>query len=98
MNPSQKIHELQSQIEQQKNSIRNCRHEYNSPVYDPEPHHVSKINYTAGYEKHGVDMYPIMYSDTEYKHRWSRECIKCGHKDYTYESEPVNTQTKPKFK
>jgi len=95
MNATQKIDKLKSDIILLEREISNCHHEFYKPKYEPETIKVQDTN--AGYEHHGVDMWPKLSFHDETKSRWSRECSKCGKVEYTYKQEPVITHHEPKF-
>lgn len=95
MKKQDKIKQLQEEIFHIENEIKNCRHEFKDPIYDPEE--ISVQDDRAGYEERGVDRWPIYSSHKETKSRWSRECEHCGHKEYTYKKSPVIKEYKPDF-
>ncbi len=87
---------LRKEIAASETRMRNCRHEFNEPIFDPEK--VSVQDDRQGYEVHGVDRWPVLSFHEESKRRWSRECKDCGFKEYTYEQEAEISSYKPKFK
>jgi hypothetical protein len=87
MNHQQRINQIKEEISHLEEKIKNCRHEFNDAIYDPEEINVQDD--WAGYEEHGVDRFPKLSFHKEMKSRWSRECKHCGHKDYTYEQKPI---------
>jgi len=95
MNNEEKIKKLQAEIESLKRSQFNCSHTWDDVKYDPEE--VTVQDTGAGYEIHGSDMWPILSFHKECKNRWSRECIKCGFKQYTNKIEVVSVKSEPKF-
>jgi len=95
MNSSNRISDLRKQIEAEESKIKSCVHVFKDPVFDPETIKVQDDR--AGYETHGVDRWPVPSYHDETKNRWSRECNKCGLKQYTYTQEPVVSAYKPKF-
>jgi TolA-binding protein len=98
MNSQDKMNDLQSQINQLKISIKNCKHDWSEAKYDGEIEKVQDDR--MGYEGHGADRWPVYSFHDEEKARWSRKCKICGHKEYTYKQETViiKSETKPKFK
>lgn len=95
MNSSSKILELKRQIDLEERNIKNCSHDFKEAIYEPETVRVQDDR--GGYEGHGADRWPVPSYHNETKDRWSRECSKCGFKQYTYKQEPVVTAYKPKF-
>ena len=95
MNAKQKIEQLKKEVSQLEKQIANCHHEYAKAIYDPE-----QVRESYGYKivGQGSDVWsePEGYRDVT-KERWSRECIHCGKKQYTYDQEPIVTGYKPKF-
>lgn len=96
MNEAQQIADLERQIKDAKSRMDSCKHEWQESKFDPESHMVSDNR--KGYEHHGSDMWPVPSYHEEFRNRWSRECSKCGKKEYTYENETVSVITKPKFR
>ncbi len=90
-----RIEELRKQIELEESKIRNCNHSFNEPIYDPE---TVKEGYGSVQDGKGSDPHwgYAGYRDVQ-KDRWSRKCLVCGFKQYTYNQEPVITKYKPKF-
>jgi hypothetical protein len=95
MNAENEIKRLQNKIELLKLQQYNCNHTWNDAKYDAEE--VIVQDDRGGYETHGVHRYPVPSFHKETKDRWSRECSKCGLKQYTYENEAVITKREPKF-
>ena len=95
MNTENKIKQLQNEIESLKRQQSNCNHIWNDAKYDAEE--VSVQDDRGGYETHGVDRWAVPSFHKETKDRWSRECSKCGLKQYTYQNEAVVTKREPKF-
>lgn len=95
MNEREKQEQLLRELEVSKNRVRNCKHIWKDAIYDPETIKVQDDR--GGYEQHGVDRWPVPSFHDEIKKRWSRECKECGHKEYTYNQEPVIKEYKPKF-
>ena len=96
MKNEQKLQEeLLQKIKESKERMNRCIHVFEDSKYDPEDIMVQDDR--AGYEEHGVDRWPIMSFHKETKNRWSRECIHCGKKEYTYEQEVVEVKRTPKF-
>lgn len=94
-NTEDRIKKLKGEIESLKREQSNCNHIWNESKYDPEK--ISVQDDRKGYETHGSDRWPIPSFHTENKDRWSRECSKCGIKEYTYKNEAVVTKRNPKF-
>lgn len=92
---SDKIRELQRQIEAENRRISNCRHSwgeaYNNPETTREPY--GSVMITQGsdcwYEPQG-------YEDVT-KPRWTRKCSECGKEEHTYKQKPVIESYKPDF-
>jgi hypothetical protein len=95
MNAREKIKQLQEAIKVQEEIIKNCKHKFDDPIYDPEE--ISVPDDHKGYECHGVDRWPIPSYQKETKDRWSRECTICGHKEYTYSQKPIISGYRPDF-
>ena len=95
-NLTTEIEKRKKEIENLEQQIRNCSHEeYNEAIYDSEEKIV--MDDRAGYEVHGSDRWPKFSSHKETVPRWSRQCKKCGYKEYTYKQEAVIKEYKPKF-
>ena len=90
-----KIRDLQRQIEREQELIKNCGHSFDEPFYNPEK--TKEPIYEMRWQ--GVDHYHeiVGYRDKSTS-RWTRKCSKCGYEQHTYETEPVITSHKPKFK
>ncbi len=90
-----RIKELQKQIKLEEDKIRNCKHNFNDPIYDPET-----ISEGYGFVQDGAGSDPHWgysgYRDIQ-KDRWSRKCKICEYKQFTYKQEPVISSYKPKF-
>jgi len=86
MNPTDKIKQLQSEIEKEKRIIKDCKHTWGDTKYDPytvqEPHF-------DHYEPHGSDPEPIFNYYPKDMPRWSRTCKECGHTEYTEKQGPI---------
>ena len=87
MKPQEEINQLTKRIEELIKTIKNCNHDFATPIYDPEEKRVQDDH--LGFEQHGVDRWLIPSFHTEKIPRWSRECTICGCKEYTYETSPV---------
>lgn len=92
MNPSDEIESLKSRIEELLNQQDRCQHDWGSSKSDPEKYREAHYSHLEG---HGSDPYPVYTYTTAYKPRWSRECLKCGKKQYTYEQRA--TASEPYF-
>lgn len=96
MNYKEDIEKLKRELEEkerlQSNMERNCVHEWKETKYDPEEYQQPVYSHMEG---HGSDPYPVYNYHPAKKDRWSRECAKCGKKEYTYEQAPVKYA--PKF-
>jgi len=84
-----------AQIELSK--LLSCIHQWGEAVIDPE------ISYTEirnpGIEEMGTTLTapkPVIVTKFETKQRWSRTCLRCGEKEYTYEIRAVKFE--PLFK
>lgn len=90
-----KIRELQKQIQNEESKIRNCKHNFGQPYYDPET-----VKEPYGYRTvgQGSDVWsePMGYRDVK-KDRWTRKCSSCGFEQHTNKQEPVIKEFKPKF-
>lgn len=93
---NEKIKELQSQIERERQKVKDCNHEYGKPYFNPE-----KTREPYGYKLvgKGSDVWgePEGYRDVE-KPRWTRKCSKCGHEQHTYNEKPIVSGHEPDFK
>lgn len=96
MKPQEEINQLTKRIEELRNSIKNCNHDFSDPIYDLETKMVQDDR--MGYEQHGVHRYLIPSFHEEKTPRWSRECKICGHKEYTYKTAPIVSSYEPVFK
>jgi hypothetical protein len=95
MNSSDRIKQLQLEIEKERSNIKNCTHSFGTPYYDPE---TVKEPYGSLQIGRGSDPYwgPEGYRDVK-KDRWTRKCITCGYEQHTNVLEPVIIEHKPKF-
>lgn len=84
--------ELSEKERQQKTLERDCNHKWGDTQYDPEEYMEPAFSH---FEGHGSDPVPRYNYYPAKKDRWSRECKKCGKKEYTYEKAP--TKYEPKF-
>lgn len=95
MNSTETITALQKQIEAERAKINRCQHSYADAQYDPD-----YKNVLTGYEtrRQGVDTWQ---EATGYRQeqvdRWSKACVKCGHKIYTHKTEAIIAEYRPKF-
>ena len=91
------LERLYERIEEIKKIQQNCDHEWNDPIYNPEKKEITKIEY----QYLGSDSFPKEVGTGEYEEvpRWSRTCIKCEKKEFTYEQERIIVESKnvPKF-
>jgi len=81
---SDKIRELQRQIDNERNRMSRCHHDFGEPFDNPE-----KTRVVSGYEtiRQGVDSWqqPSSWRD-KYIQRWTRTCKKCGYEQHTKKS------------
>lgn len=81
---TERIMELQNEIEKCKRIIKDCKHSWNKTIYNPE---ITK-------EPHDSDPEPIYHWNA----RWSRTCVLCGQTEYTKEQGPIEpVKIGPKF-
>lgn len=95
MKDRERLEELKKEISKYEKSIRDCKHSFNKPIYDPESvmEGYGSVQDGGGSDPHwGFEGYKEVTKD-----RWSRECEICGEKQYTYKREPVITSYEPKF-
>lgn len=95
MTEREKIEHLQREIKRAQDLIKNCKHSFKKPIYDPE---TVKKGYGSVQDGRGSDPHWSYegYSDKKVD-RWSRECAICGFKEYTGKQEAVISSYKPKF-
>lgn len=94
MNLTESLKELEARQRAIQSQIKNCPHEFGSAIYDPE----IKKEFTYQQVTRGSDVYPEPIGSYDKQiDRWSRECKKCGFKQYTYEKAPVIERYEPKF-
>jgi hypothetical protein len=96
MHPNNKeIQSLEQRISDLKSKQQSCRHQWGEPFYNPEP---KQEPYGYEFKTQGSDSWyaPSGYH-TVYHPRWTRECTLCGFQEHTKNTEPVSTDTKPKF-
>lgn len=86
---------LKKQLAESEERMRNCKHNFSEPIYDPE---IVKEGYGSVQDGAGSDPHWSFagYRDVE-KPRWSRECKLCGKIEYTYIQEPIIYDYRPKF-
>jgi hypothetical protein len=94
MTAAERLIAAQKIIERANNEMSNCDHKWKETIFDPETIQESVFR---GYEGHGSDPYPVFDYYPKQKNRWSRECSKCGKKEYTDKQEAVIKEYKPKF-
>lgn len=96
MNSADRIKQLQDEIEIERRKIQNCKHEFDTPFYNPEKY---RKPYGTHLVKQGSDVWPEPegYIDAE-KQRWTRTCKHCGFEEHTYEQKPVISRYEPDFK
>ena len=95
MNKQEIINQAKETIKLAEKYIANCKHEWTKPIYDPEN---EKVGYGSVQDGAGSDPHWSYagYMNKE-KPRWSRTCIHCGYKEYTYKQSPVIIGNKPNF-
>lgn len=98
MNNREKINELKKEIESNKQQMRSCDHDFKVPIYDPEEYTNFEIDWARGLQPCGSDPYYLQIPVKKFKQRWSRECKKCGYKQYTYAEKLVEIKKVPDFK
>ena len=95
MNPSEKIKQLQSEIESEKRKILNCKHSFGKPFYNPSKE-------TVGYGSKTVAYGSDVYQDYEGYHevdvpRWTKRCTICGHEEHTTKQKDIVIGKEPDF-
>lgn len=95
MNEREKQEQLKREIAQSESRMANCKHVFNTPIYDAE---TVQEGYGSVQDGKGSDPHWSFagYRDVQ-KDRWSRECNLCGKKEYSYKLEPIISSYKPKF-
>lgn len=95
MTPTERILQLQKEIEIERKKIQNCSHSFAPTEYDPEETLVPYGSRTVAY---GSDVYsePEGYEKKNIP-RWSRTCRTCGYKQYTTKQSPVISSYEPDF-
>jgi len=95
MNEREIQEQLSEKLVQSEKRMADCKHDFAVPIYDPE---TVQQGYGSIQDGAGSDPHWSFkgYYDVE-KPRWSRECKKCGKKEFTYTQEPVIENYKPKF-
>ena len=92
---SDRIAELNAEIEAEKRKISNCKHEFGETYDDYE----NKLEYTYETRFQGSDSYPaISGSYTKTIPRWARKCKLCGLVQHTYTKKTVRVIEEPDFK
>jgi len=90
-----KIKKLREEIEREELKIKNCKHDFNEPFYNPETKLEPYGFKTVG---HGSDVYTEEEGYREVKKdRWTRKCKICGYEQHTDNQEPVISAYRPKF-
>ena len=92
---NEKIRQLQSEINSEKQKISNCKHDFKKPFYNPE---IVKEGYGCVQNGYGSDPYWSYagYHDVE-KPRWTRICSICGCEEHTYTQKPIIVGSEPSF-
>lgn len=96
MNLTEQLQEAKNKAKELENKIANCKHEFSKhPAYDPD---TKQEPYGSVQDGKGSDPHwsPEGYKTVEVP-RWSRSCIFCGHKQYTFKQKSVVTKTEPDF-
>jgi len=96
MNSTDKIRDLQKQIDAEKDKICNCKHNFCKPFYNPE---TVREGYGLHYVGCGSDPYLEYtgYHDVK-KDRWTRKCSICGVEEHTDKMKPIVVGNEPDFK
>lgn len=95
MKTTDRIKELQDEINRCKQSIKDCKHSWDKTIYDPE---ITKEPVFSHFEPHGSDPEPIYNWHDKTISRWSRTCVLCGYTEYTKEQGPIEpVKIGPKF-
>lgn len=97
MNNQQHIDQLKKEIEFNKEQMKNCHHDFKSPIFDPESYTDFEIDWARGLQPCGSDPYYLEIPVKKQKPRWSRECKKCGYKQYTYTQKTIEIKKEPDF-
>jgi len=91
-----KIRDLQKQIEDEKQKISRCKHDFDKAFSNPED---IIVPYGSRMVKHGSD---IWYESEGFKHvdkpRWTRKCKLCGFEEHAYSQKPIVSGYEPDFK
>jgi len=95
MKPQARIIQLQEEIKSLEEQIKNCNHSFAIPIYDPE---TVREGYGSKQDGTGSDPHWSYagYHDVQ-KDRWSRTCLECGKKEYTYKQSQIIAGFKPDF-
>ena len=97
MSTGDEIKQLEEQLKRKKSDFAqkqaNCKHEFTEPIYDPEKYNEPVFSH---YIPRGSDPEAVYNYMEREKHRWSRICIHCEKKEYTFEQKPTGP-TKPYF-
>lgn len=89
-----KIRELQRKIEQEERRIKNCKHDFEEPFFNPEKTKEPYFKTVARGSDIGSEI--DGYRDVT-KDRWTRECNICGYRQHTYKLEPIIKGQRPSF-
>jgi len=95
MNNTDKIRELQKQIEEERKRISKCKHTYGKTFYNPE-------TVLEGYGSKMVGQGSDIWFDYEGYHdvkkdRWIRKCTLCGCEEHTYKQKNIIVGQEPDF-
>jgi hypothetical protein len=95
MKSTDKIRDLQRQIEEEQRKIANCKHIWGKTFYNPE---TVREGYGLHYVGCGSDPYMEYtgYHDVE-KPRWTRKCSECGEEEHTNKQKPIVVGNEPDF-
>jgi hypothetical protein len=90
-----RIRDLENQLEEERKRIRNCKHIFNKPYYNPD-------TVMEGYGSKQVGSGSDPYWDFEgyrpvKKPRWTRKCIICGFEQHTANQKPIIVGQEPNF-
>jgi hypothetical protein len=94
-NERKKQEELRRELQESERRMSNCSHIFKDPIFDPETYNEEYL--TGEYETNGNHMHPLTSYRESNRDRWGRECEVCGKMEYTYKTEPIVTNYKPKF-
>lgn len=92
---AEKVTRLAMEFEDAQRHIALCKHNYADPVRATRT--IPVMGRLIRYEGRGSDPEPVYEWTERTEHGWERECVNCGHTEYTTKMKPVFVGHVPDF-